>query len=296
MRGIVAAVPTPVDENGVALKEPFLEHCAWALANGCDALNVLGTTGEANSLGIAQRKQVMAWATEAFDTGRLMVGTGLPSLDDTLDLTRTAAELGYRVALVLPPFYYKPASDDGLVAWYETLDRALGGTPIEIYFYNFPQMTGVPIPVDVVARLVQANPARFTGIKDSSGDLAYCRELVKRVPGLKVFPSSETALTEANESGFAGCISATVNVSAPLCADYVAGPDPALATRIASLRADIAAHPLVPAVKYLVGRRSGAPAWNAVLSPFVPLDDDSRQALDTVAANLHRGSDELAEA
>ena len=94
----------------------------------------------------------------------------------------------------------------GLVAWYSALDRALGDTPIEIYFYNYPQMTGVPIPVEVVARLAEASPRRFTGIKDSSGDLAYCRALVQRVPGLSVFPSSETALAEAQESGFAGCI------------------------------------------------------------------------------------------
>lgn len=287
MKGIVAAVPTPVDENGAALKEPFLEHCEWALANGCDALNVLGTTGEANSLGVAQRKQVMAWALEAFGPEKLMVGTGLPALEDTLDLTLAAAELGYRVALVLPPFYYKPVSDDGLVAWYQALDRALGATPIEVYFYNFPQMTGVPIPVEVVARLAQANPRRFTGIKDSSGDLAYCRKLVETVPGLKVFPSSETALAQAGEAGFAGCISATVNVSAPLCASLVAeGDRDGLGARIAGLRSDIAAHPLVPAVKYLVGKRSGDAAWNRVLPPFAPLGSASRDALDRIAEQL----------
>ena len=287
MKGIVAAVPTPVDENGRALKEAFLEHCGWALANGCDALNVLGTTGEANSLGVAQRKHVMAWAAEAFDAGKLMVGTGLPALEDTLDLTRSAAEMGYRVALVLPPFYYKPVSDDGLVAWYEALDRALGDTPIQVYFYNFPQMTGVPIPVNVVARLAKANPQRFAGIKDSSGDLAYCRALVKAVPGLKVFPSSETALGEAKEAGFAGCISATVNISASLCATLVEkGDENGLAARIGKLRADIAAHPLVPAVKYLVGKRSADAAWNRVLPPFVPLGDVSRAALDSIAEQV----------
>ena len=287
MKGIVAAVPTPVNENGAALEELFLEHCAWALANGCDALNVLGTTGEANSLGIAQRKQVMGWALEAFGPDRLMVGTGLPSLGDTLDLTAAAAGMGYAVALVLPPFYYKPVSDDGLVAWYSALDRALGDTPIEVYFYNYPQMTGVPIPVEVVARLAEASPRRFTGIKDSSGDLAYCRALVKRVPSLSVFPSSETALAEAQESGFAGCISATVNVSAPLCARPVAGDSTeGLARRIAALRADIAAHPLVPAVKYLVGKRARDDAWARVLPPFVPLDDAARRALDGIAEQV----------
>lgn len=283
MKSIVAAVPTPVDEYGAALKEPFLEHCAWVLANGCDALNVLGTTGEANSLGVAARKQVMGWAAEAFDTSNLMVGTGLPSLADTVELTKSAAGMNYRVALVLPPFYYKPVSDDGLVDWYQALDRALGESPIDIYFYNFPQMTGVPIPVDVVSRLVQSNPRRFTGIKDSSGNLDYCRKLVNRVPGIRVFPSSETVLAEAEQSGFAGCISATVNISAPLCANLCGNGDAGgLGERIARIRADIAAHPLVPSVKYLVGRRTHDSAWERVMPPFVRVGEPARRALDLV--------------
>lgn len=282
MKGIIAAVPTPVDHQGRALKEPFLEHCRFALANGCDGLNVLGTTGEANSLGIGARKAVMRWAAGAFDPARLMVGTGLPSLADTLDLTLSAAGMGYRIALVLPPFYYKPVSDDGLFRWYMALHEALGASPIAVWFYNFPQMTGVPIPVDVAARLAAARPERFAGIKDSSGDLDYCRRLVAAVPGLAVFPSSETALAEMQTSGFAGCISATVNISAPLCARYLAAPDDALAAEIAATRKTIAAHPLVPAVKYLVGKRSGDPVWQNVLPPFTPSDETARAALDAV--------------
>jgi len=287
MKGIVAAVPTPLDAQGAPVKDAFLEHCTWALANGCDALNILGTTGEANSLGLAHRKKVMAWAAGAFDKSRLMVGTGLTSLDDTLELTCAAADLGYGVALVLPPFYYKPVSNDGLVAWYEALDRALGDTPIEIYFYNFPQMTGLTIPADVVERLANAYPKRFTGIKDSSGDLDYCRDLVRRLPDLKVFPSSETALAEGPGTGFAGCISATANISAPLCAQLLQDhTDAGLACRIAGIRADIAAHPLVPAVKYLVGRRANESVWNRVLPPFQHLNAAACGSLDRIAETL----------
>ena len=287
MKGIVAAVPTPLDDNGAVLREPFLEHCAWALANGCDALNMLGSTGEANSLSMAARRQVMGWAAEAFDTAQLMVGTGLPALADTIALTRAAADMGYRVALILPPFYYKPVSDDGLVEWYLAIDRALGDSPIEIYFYNYPQLTGLPIPVDVVVRLAEAHPKRFTGIKDSSGNLDYCRKLVKRVPGLNVFPSSETVLAEAEQSGFAGCISATVNISAPLCARLVENRDTdGLAARIAGIRVDIAANPLVPSVKYLVGKRTGNQAWERVMPPFTTVSAAARQALDLITERL----------
>ncbi|TYC60982.1 dihydrodipicolinate synthase family protein [Rhodobacterales bacterium] len=288
MKGLIAAVPTPVDESLAPVKAAFLEHCTWALAAGCDGLNVLGTTGEANSLGMAQRKQVMSWAAGAIDPERLMVGSGLPSLHDTLELTRLAAGMGYRVALVLPPFYYKPVGNDGLVGWYEALDRALGSVPIEICFYNYPQMTGTPIPVEVVERLAKRHPHRFTGIKDSSGDLDYCRTLAARLPGFKVFPGSETALGESAASGFAGCISATVNITAPLCARLLSeGDTNGLGERITALRAEIAGQPIIPSVKYLVGRRSGDEVWQTVLPPFVPLETASRRVLDAIAASLN---------
>ena len=194
MQGIVAAVPTPFDADNRARKAAFLEHCGHMLANGCDGLNILGSTGEANSISNAARMEIMAWAAEDLDKFRLMVGTGTPSLDDTISLTVHADQLGYSVALVLPPYYYKPASSSGLLAWYRALDSALTGRGIQIYFYNFPQMTGINVPVDVISTLHSGNPRRFTGIKDSSGDLGYCREIVAACPDMAVFPSSETSL------------------------------------------------------------------------------------------------------
>ncbi|MFV2054356.1 dihydrodipicolinate synthase family protein [Aliiroseovarius sp. YM-037] len=285
MEGIIAAVPTPVDAEGTPQKALFVEHCQWALHNGCDGLNVLGSTGEANNFDTAARKQVMGWAAEAVDTTRLMVGTGTPSLAETVDLTSHADDLGYGVALVLPPYYYKPASDEGLFRWYEALHHALGQRKIAIYFYNFPQMTGITIPVPLIERLQKAYPDRFTGIKDSSGDLDYCRELTAKLPGFAVFPSSETSLSEAGASGFAGCISATVNQTAPLCAELWAGrtaPDAALLERTGALRAAIASQPLIASVKYLVGRRTDNPLWEHTLPPFVALTDAQKAALDEI--------------
>ena len=182
MQGIIAAVPTPVDDTGRPLREPFLDHARWALGNGCDGLNILGSTGEATSFDAAARGRIMEWAAEGLDRARLMVGTGTPSLAETVALTERADDLGYGVALVLPPFYYTPPSADGLVRWYEALHRALGNRPIRIYFYNFPAMTGFPVPVEVMARLHAHAPERFAGIKDSSNDLEYCRAVRAALP------------------------------------------------------------------------------------------------------------------
>lgn len=282
MQGVIAAVPTPINSAGQPQREPFLEHCRWALANGCDGLNILGSTGEANSFDGAARMQVMGWAAGGLDSARLMVGTGTPALAETIALTAEADRLGYGVALVLPPYYYTPPAPEGLVAWYAALHTALGPRPIAVYFYNFPQMTGFPIPIEVIEALHRAHPERFRGVKDSSGDMDYARTLAARMPALRVFPSNETALAEAAQSGFAGCISATANVSAPLCGRLWQGraaPDPALVARVGAIRAAVSGWPLIPAVKHMVALRSGDEGWHDVLPPFLPLSPEGRAAL-----------------
>lgn len=282
MQGVIAAVPTPFDDIGSPQQEPFLEHCRWALANGCDGLNILGSTGEANSISNDDRKTIMSWAAGGLETSRLMVGTATPSLEETIELTRHADDLGYQVALVLPPYYYKPLSDEGLFAWYRALDDALDGRSIQIYFYNFPQMAGIQIPTNVIASLAAMSPKRFTGIKDSSGDLDYCREILAASPDLNVFPSSETSLEEAHQSGFAGCISATVNITAPLCAEVWANresPNSNTLEKIGQQRSDIAGAGLIPAVKQLVAHRSGDKGWSSCLLPFIALDNAAADGL-----------------
>lgn len=289
MQGVIAAVPTPLSERYEPVRTPFIAHCRWLLDNGCDGLNILGSTGEANLFDGETRRTVMHWAAEDLPRTRLMVGTGTPSLFETIALTRHAASLGYPIALVLPPYYYKPLTDDGLVAWYMALHEALGDSTIEIYFYNYPQMTGITIAAEVIARLRQLAPARFTGIKDSSGDLAYCRALATAFPGFAVFPSSEVSLGEAAQSGFAGCISATTNqTSRPAGKVWRNRLAPAKVDldELAAIRGAIAGPTLVASVKYLVGARTGDPVWARVMPPFLPVDVDQRAKLAGVMALL----------
>lgn len=280
LRGVIAAVPTPVTEAGEPDIDRFLVHARWALANGCDGLNVLGTTGEANSFSAPQRCAVMAASAAArLDRTRLMVGTGTPDLATTIELTRFAHEQGFAAALVLPPYYYKSVSDDGLFAWFEQLVAATADAPIPLYLYNFPQMTGITFSEKLARRLKLAFPDRIVGAKDSSGDLAYASSLA-RIDGFDVFPSSETALEKAGAEGYAGCISATVSVTAPLVAAWRARlGDEGLKQRVAEARAGIAAHPLIPAVKHLVARLHGDDAFERVLSPHLPLAAANKTSL-----------------
>ncbi len=280
--GVIAAVPTPFDDHGDIDGAAFVEHARWCLNNGCDFLNVLGTTGEANSLSTTQRSALMTTAARELDCSRLMVGTGTPDLETTVALTRRAFDLDFAAALVLPPYYYKPVEEDGLFAWFAELVRMTAETPIAIYLYNFPQLTGIEFSPALSARLSQAFPKRILGVKDSSGNLAYARELAK-IPGFGVFPSSEAALADAARDGFAGCISATVNID-PLSSQRLwrDQENVRLLDQVRSLRQAIAAHPLIPAVKHLVGKRTGNAVWNRVVPPQLPITDKKR--LESLAA------------
>ncbi len=285
--GVIPAVPTPFSASREIDADAFVEHGQWCLDNGADALNVLGTTGEANSLSPTLRKQVMSIAAERLDRRRLMVGTGTPDLDTTVELTRLASTLGFAAALVLPPYYYKPVSDDGLFAWFSQVVETTADKPIDLYLYNFPQLTGIEFSAAFAARLSAAFPDRIKGAKDSSGNLDYARTLAK-IPGFAVFPSNEISLADADRDGFAGCISATVNIDPSSSASLWRNQaDDILRETVGALRKGIAAYPLVAAVKYLVGRRSGNGVWANVAAPNMAITDkQARSALDAVVEQV----------
>ena len=285
--GVIPAVPTPFSLDGKLDAAAFLEHGQWCLDHGASALNILGTTGEANSLSVSLRREIMTVAAENLDRSRLMVGTATPDLATTIDLTQRAESLGYAAALVLPPFYYKPVSEDGLFAWFDRLIAATG--TIDRYLYNFPQLTGIVFGPDFATRLKAAHPERIRGAKDSSGDLDYARNLAA-IRDFDVFPSSETALAEAATSGFAGCISASVNVN-PALADRLwrDQANDTLAQKVRALRAGVAAFPLIGAVKHLVGRRTGNAIWSHVMPPNLPITDETaRETLASVVLQSER--------
>jgi 4-hydroxy-tetrahydrodipicolinate synthase len=269
LHGVIAAIATAVDPAGEPDCARSIALARFLLTNGCDGLNVLGTTGEATSLSLDQRRSVMnAYAESGLPLDRMMVGTGAAALADAIALTRHAAELGFAGALVLPPFYYKGVPDDGLVAVIEAILSATAARPIPLYLYNFPAQSGLPWHVTLVRRLLQSFGSRIVGLKDSSGDMAYAREAAAIAPGFRVFPSTEAALPEARSGPFAGCISATANLNADLCARaYRAGDSAALSEAVA-IRKLFDSKPLVPGIKALLAHIHGDLNWARVAPPL----------------------------
>jgi len=269
LTGVIAAVATAVDETGAPDAARSTRLARFLLDTGCDGLNVLGTTGEATSFSLEQRKAVMsAYKAAGLPLDRLMVGTGAAATADAVALTRHAAELGFAAALILPPFYYKGVPDDGLAAYIDTIVKATGQKPIPIYLYHFPSQSGLPWHVRLIARLLEAHGNRIAGLKDSSGDMAYAREAAGIAKGFDVFPSTEAALIEARSGIFAGCISATANLNADLCQTAWATGDQAALERAVTIRKLFDGKPLVPGVKATLAHVHNEPAWARVAPPL----------------------------
>jgi 4-hydroxy-tetrahydrodipicolinate synthase len=269
LRGVIAAIATAVDEDGEPDCARSVALARFLLANGCDGLNVLGTTGEATSFSREQRKRVMtAYREVGLPLDRLMVGTGAAALGDAVALTQHAAELGFGGALLLPPFYYKGVPDEGLVAYIETIVAATAARPIPLYLYHFPAQSGLPWHPALVKRLVADFGARIVGLKDSSGDMAYAREAAAISPRFDVFPSTEAVLIQARSGVFAGCISATANLNADLCAGAWRSGDGRALDAAVSIRKLFDGKPLVPGVKALLAHIHGDAAWARVKPPL----------------------------
>jgi 4-hydroxy-tetrahydrodipicolinate synthase len=280
LSGVIAAVATPVTENGAPDFARATKLARFLLDNGCDGLNVLGTTGEATSFSREERMAVMsAYKAAGLPLDRLMVGTGAAALSDAVALTRHAAELGFAGALVLPPFYYKGVPDDGLAAYIGALVEATTAKPVPLYLYHFPAMSGLPWHVALIKRLRDAFPDRIVGLKDSSGDMPFARSAAAIAQDFAVFPSTEACLIEAKNGAFAGCISATANCNAELCGRAWRSGDTEALDRAVAIRKLFDGKPLVSGVKALLAHIHGDARLSRVKPPLAPFSAADRAAV-----------------
>jgi 4-hydroxy-tetrahydrodipicolinate synthase len=280
LSGVIAAIATPVEESGAPDLARAIKLARFLLDNGCDGLNVLGTTGEATSFSREQRMTVMsAYKAQGLPLERLMVGTGAAAIADAVALTRHAAELGFAGALLLPPFYYKGVPDDGLVNYVGIIVRETSAKPIPLYLYHFPAMSGLPWHLQLIRRLLDTYSSRIVGLKDSSGDMAFAHAAAAISQGFAVFPSNEATLIEARGGAFAGCISATANCNADLCARAWHAGDAAALDAAVAIRKLFDGKPLVSGVKALLAHIHDDPPLARVKPPLAPLSAADRAAV-----------------
>lgn len=283
-RGVVAATATPLYPDFTPDHARLAAHCRALLDGGCDAINLLGTTGEANSFSTEERLAVMrAMAGTGLPLRRFLVGTGVCSLSETAQLTHAACEMGFAGALLLPPFYYPALEAPGLMAYVDALISRVDRPNLALYLYHIPQNTSVPWTLETVAELRERHPGKIVGLKDSAGDLEYAKQMARALPGFDVFPSNEISLAEANVNGFAGCISASVNLTAQDAQTCWSAQGTAAAgaaiDRAKRKRALLARKSLVASVKAALAGQYRDPEWARMCPPLLPLKTGEAAAL-----------------
>lgn len=286
--GIISAVATPMHADLSVDIPALVAHCGALLDNGADGIVLLGTTGEANAFSVDERKDLLgAVISEGIPAGVVMAGTGCCALPDTIALTRHAVELGIRHLLMLPPFYYKNVSDDGLIAAYSYIIDADRSDALRVYVYDFPQMTGVRISLHTLKNLHEKYPEIIAGIKYSGGSRDHLMQIITEIPRLQCYAGSEDYLADMLNIGGAGCISATANITAPVARQLIdawredSNSVLTIQQKLSEVRKIFDGIPLVSGVKSALAYLSGNPGWEYMRPPNMPLDPERAGALST---------------
>lgn len=274
--GLSAALATPLTASGEIDWERYAAHASDLLGRGMQVVTAFGTTGEGISIPLAARAALY----ERMDAGGIrprqlaecVYGLSTP---DAAAHARRSLQAGCAAILLTPPFYFKDPSEEGIYGWFSRMLEATGPAARDIILYNIPQLTGVTIGLDTLARLRRAFGPVIAGVKDSGGVWAYTQQLARANPDIAVLVGHEGHLARAVRLGASGAISGLANFAPELVGRLVSGIEDA---RIEGLLGAVLARPVVPAIKAYLGAK-GDPAWSRVLPPLMPLDGAATDAL-----------------
>lgn len=276
MRGVYAPILTPVLEDYSPDPERWIDHAHWLLENGCHGLAPFGTTSEANSFSVEERIAMLDRMVSAgIPAGKLIVGVGCCALPDTVRLAAHAADLGCGGVLMLPPFYYKGVSDEGLFRSVAEVIERVADERLRVYLYHIPPIAQVGFSLPLIERLVSIFPQTVVGIKDSSGDANNLQAILDRFFAFGTFAGSEKFLLQTLRSGGAGTISALANIiPGPIRFLYDNWQSPEadrIQVELDVLRTALKSYPMIPALKEIVARWRADEGWATVRPPLVRL-------------------------
>lgn len=287
MTGVMTPILTPFNDDLSFAPDLYLEQAKWLLDQGIHYISPFGTTGEALSMTIAERlTAVDVLINGGIDPAVLMPGTGLCNLEDTVELCRHAIDRGCRAVMVLPPFFYKNASDEGLYAYFSRLVEVVNSAELQICMYHIPPLAGIGFTPELAARLSQSFPEIFVAYKDSSGDFENTKAVIAAAPEVAVFPGSELFLKEGLEHRGMGCISATCNVNpAAIRHVYDVGIGDqsddleAINNKMVSFRRTVEKYGPIPAMKGMLAVKREDPRWRNVRPPILPSSGSATEEL-----------------
>jgi len=286
LNGVYTASLTPLTASFEPNIPALVRHAQWLLESGSDGVALLGSTGEANSLTLEQRLSIIEQTARELPPDRLMLGTGSCALQDSVRLTKASVDAGVFSVLVIPPFYYKPQSDESVLRFYSELISSVDEPRLRIIFYNFPKLSGYNFSVKILQELKQRFGDIAAGIKDSSGEWKNMLGIVQNIPDFMVYTGTETLLLDILKKGGAGCITATANLIAPECQRvYQAWKinkqkvAEQAQMNLTDLRKTLENYPLVSELKSLFASKTNAEEWENMLPPFAPILDKQVEEL-----------------
>jgi 4-hydroxy-tetrahydrodipicolinate synthase len=286
IEGVLSPVITPFRREYAPDEERFVRHCRWLLKSGCAGLAIFGTNSEANSMSVGEKRRLLeALLKGGVSPASLMPGTGHCAISDSIELTRAAVELGCAGVLMLPPFYYKGVSDEGLYRNFAEIIERVGDERLQLYLYHIPPVSQVAITLGLIERLLSKYPGIVAGVKDSSGDWSNTKAMLDAFAkeGFDVFAGSEAFLLENMRHGGKGCITATGNVN-PGAIDRLykswRSPDAdKLQAGISATRKIVQKQPMIPALKAIVAHYGNDAAWKTCRPPLVELTASQEEEL-----------------
>ncbi len=284
---VITAILTPQSGDGGIDGKRLKALSTWTLTNGCDGIALFGTTGEASSFSVEERKLGLSQLIDdGIDPSRLIVGTGCPSVMDTAELSKHATCMGVAGILVIPPYFFKGVEDTGLRNYYVRLVELVDEPALKVLLYHFPEMAGVGVSLELARDLHEALPGVFVGIKDSSGNLDAIINAIDKLPNFLVFTGDDDLLAAVLRAGGAGSISAGANLFPSLL--HVIRSDPELKTEEAKAAQRIVSTlwsetllklPVTEALKELFALATGNQEWLSMRPPLVRINDAQRKRL-----------------
>jgi 4-hydroxy-tetrahydrodipicolinate synthase len=286
IEGVLSPVITPFGKDYAPDAKRFVAHCRWLLRSGCAGLAVFGTNSEANSLSVSEKKQLLEQLIAGgVSASQLMPGTGHCALSDSIELTRAAVQMGCAGVLMLPPFYYKGVSDEGLYRNFAEIIERVGDDRLQLYLYHIPPVSQVAITLNLIEKLLSKYPGIVAGVKDSSGDWANTKSMLDNFAkgGFDVFAGSETFLLDNMRNGGKGCITATGNINpgaiANVYKNWRTADADKLQAGITATRKIVQKQPMIPALKSAVAHFGNDPQWKTVRPPLVELSSSQEETL-----------------
>lgn len=284
IEGVLAPVITPFRRDLSPDADRFVKHCRWLMKSGCAGLAVFGTNSEANSMSVEEKLELLeALVKGGVPAAALMPGTGHCALTDSVKMTREAVRLGCGGVLMLPPFYYKGVSDEGLFRNFSEVIERVGDERLRVYLYHIPPVSNVPITLELIEKLLARYPGIVVGAKDSSGDWSNTKAMLERFKdrGFDVFPGSEVFLLDGLRAGGKGCITATGNVNPGSINEVYKnwrGPDAdKLQAGITATRKIMQKVPMIPALKAVTAHFGNDPQWKTVRPPLTELTPEQEK-------------------